>query len=112
MKTDPQCLEEKRLTARAIALHDRLARLDAKHDAELTTAKEYETATVMLIIDLMRSGPSLTVHGRRYIDTRLAEKESWLDDVSLGDDDLALEQEKRVRHHLAESEEVPQSKQI
>ena len=87
MKTYPQCLEEKRLTARAIALHDRLARLDAQHDADLTAAKEYETATLMFIIDLMRSGPSLTVHGWRYIDKHLTEQEYWLDDVSLNNNE-------------------------
>jgi hypothetical protein len=83
MKTYQQCLDEQRLTARAKSLLDRIERIDDAFDAALASAKEHELGAVQLILDLLLSGPSLTVYGWRYIERQLTQRESWVaDDVT------------------------------
>jgi len=81
MNTHQQCLDEERLTARAKSLLDRLTQIDVIGDAELEAATLGEIATVEFIVDLMLSGPSLTVRGWRYLDQQLTQTERWLDDL-------------------------------
>jgi hypothetical protein len=81
MKTYQQSRGERRLTARAKALVGRLSRIDSDFDSHLATAKEYEIGSVETILHLLRSGPCLTTHGRKYLAQQLTQHEQWLDDL-------------------------------
>lgn len=72
-------LEEQRLTVRAQALRERLERLDTAGDLSLELLRLQKLALTNCHLQLLLSGPNLTVAGWRAVGERLTAHEAWVE---------------------------------